>query len=89
MVSDEAPHRAYFLEVQSLVKQLIIEKVELIDAAKRGHREKALQYIEEGRGRTIMVRIRESKYRGLVDNAPFGILRSFAFCTSTARCERY
>ncbi len=59
MVSDEIPHRSHFLEVQALVKQLIIEKVELIEEAKRGHRERALQYIEEGRGRTIMVRIRE------------------------------
>ena len=46
------PTACHFFEVQSLVKQLIIEKVELIEAAKRGHRERALQYIEEGRGRT-------------------------------------
>jgi PAS domain S-box-containing protein len=59
MVSDEIPHRSQFLEVQALVKQLIIEKVDLIEAAKKGHPERALQYIEEGRGRTIMVRIRE------------------------------
>ena len=59
MVSDEVPHRSNFLEVQALVKQLIIEKVDLIDEAKKGHRERALQYVEEGRGRTIMVRIRE------------------------------
>jgi PAS domain S-box-containing protein len=59
VISDDVPRRSHFLKVQSLVKQLIIEKVELVDAAKEGHREKALQYIEEGRGRTIMVRIRE------------------------------
>ena len=59
MVSDEVPHRSQFLEVQSLVKQLILEKVDLIEAAKNGHRERALQYMEEGRGRTIMFRIRE------------------------------
>ena len=59
MVSDDAPRRSHFLEVQSLAKQLIIDKVELVDAAEKGHRERALQYIEEGRGRTIMVRIRE------------------------------
>ena len=53
------PHRSHFLEAQSLVKQFIIEKVELIEAAKRGQRDRALQYIEEGRGRTTMVRIRE------------------------------
>jgi PAS domain S-box-containing protein len=59
LVSDEVPHRSHFFEVQALVKQLIIEKVELIEAAKKGHRDRALQYIEEGRGRTVMVRIRE------------------------------
>ena len=59
VISDDVPHRSHFLEVQSLVKQLINEKIELIDAAKEGHRERALQYIEEGHGRTIMVRIRE------------------------------
>jgi PAS domain S-box-containing protein len=63
VISDDVPHRSHFLEVQSLVKQLIIEKVELIEAAKSGHRERALQYIEEGRGRTIMVRIRELMVR--------------------------
>lgn len=63
MVSDEVAHRPLIVEVQSLVKQLIIEKVELIEAAQRGHPEKALQYIEEGRGRTIMVRIRELMVR--------------------------
>lgn len=59
MVSDEVPHRSHFFEVQSLVKQLIIEKVELIEAAKKGQHERARQYMEAGRGRTIMVRIRE------------------------------
>lgn len=59
VVSDQVPHRSYFFEVQSLVKQLIIEKVERIEAAKSGKPKRALQYIEEGHGRTIMVRIRE------------------------------
>ena len=58
LVSDEVPHRSQFLEVQSLVKQLILEKVNLIEAVKNGHRERALQYMEEGRGRTVMFRIR-------------------------------
>ncbi|MCX5724683.1 MAG: CHASE3 domain-containing protein [Nitrospirae bacterium] len=68
MVSDEVAHRPLIVEVQSLVKQLIIEKVELIEAAQKGHPEKALQYIEEGHGRTIMVRIREL----MVRDAPHG-----------------
>lgn len=59
MVSDEASHRAHFMEIQALVKQLILEKVELIDAAKKGHRDQALHYIEAGRGRELMAKIRE------------------------------
>ena len=47
MVSDEVPHRSQFLEVQALVKQLILDKVELIEEAKIGHRERALLYVEE------------------------------------------
>ncbi len=59
MVSDEASHRTHFMEIQALVKQLILEKVELIDAAKKGHRDQALHYIEAGRGRELMAKIRE------------------------------
>ena len=45
MVSDEVPQRSPFLEVQSLVKQLILDKVELIEAAKkRASREGAPVY---------------------------------------------
>ena len=44
--------------VQALVTQLIIEKEDLIKAVKLGHREIALQYIEEGRGRALMIDIR-------------------------------
>lgn len=63
MVSDEASHLAHFMEIQAQVKQLILEKVELIDAAKNGHRDQALHYIEAGRGRAIMANIRELMVR--------------------------
>lgn len=59
IVSDDIAHQTLFMEIQSLVKQLIIEKVELIEEAKKGDRENALHYIVEGRGRAIMVKIRE------------------------------
>lgn len=55
-VSGEALHE--FDGVQALVTQLIVEKEDLIKAVKSGHREVALQYIEEGRGRALMVDIR-------------------------------
>lgn len=59
LVSNDIAHQSLFVEIQSLVKQLIIEKVELIERAKKGDRESALHYIVEGRGRAIMVKIRE------------------------------
>jgi PAS domain S-box-containing protein len=59
MVSDDAAHQSLFMEIQLLVKQLIIEKVELIEEVKKGERESALHYIVEGRGRAIMVKIRD------------------------------
>ena len=48
----------HFRDIQTLVVQLIKEKEELIQAVKAGHKRNALQYIEEGRGRELMVEIR-------------------------------
>ncbi len=48
----------HFRDIQALVAQLIKEKEELIQAVKAGHKQNALQYIEEGRGRELMVEIR-------------------------------
>lgn len=47
-----------FRGIQSLVTQLSREKDQLIQAVRRGERKKALQYIEEGRGRELMAEIR-------------------------------
>ncbi len=47
-----------FREVQRLVAQLIEEKERLIQAVKSGKKERALEYIEEGRGRLLMAGIR-------------------------------
>ncbi len=48
----------HFRTVQTLVSQLMAEKDTLIQAVKKGHKERALDYIEEGRGRALMVEIR-------------------------------
>lgn len=47
-----------FQAIQTLVTQLITEKDELIRAIKAGRKQNAIQYIEEGRGRELMVEIR-------------------------------
>ena len=47
-----------FHGIQLLVGQLITEKDALIRAIKEGHKEDAVHYIEEGRGRELMVEIR-------------------------------
>lgn len=47
-----------FRGIQALVTQLSSEKDQLIQAVRVGHRKKALQYIEEGRGRELMTEIR-------------------------------
>jgi PAS domain S-box-containing protein len=52
-------HRALLAKVRSLVAQFIKEKDALIDAVKAGRQEEARQYFEDGRGRLIMVQIRE------------------------------
>jgi PAS domain S-box-containing protein len=51
--------RQLFQQVQLLVKQLLTEKEDLIKVVQAGRRQKALEYIEEGRGRALMVGIRE------------------------------
>lgn len=52
------PLQKQFREIQTLVSQLITEKELLIKAVKAGQRKRALDYIEEGRGRVLMVDIR-------------------------------
>jgi PAS domain S-box-containing protein len=52
-------HRALLAKVRSLVAQFMKEKDALIDAVKAGRQEEARQYFEEGRGRLIMVQIRD------------------------------
>jgi PAS domain S-box-containing protein len=52
-------HRALLATVHSLVDQFMNEKDALIERVKAGHQEEAAKYIEEGRGRMLMVQIRE------------------------------
>lgn len=47
-----------FRDIQTLVVQLVTEKEALIRAIKDGHKQDAFHYMEEGRGRELMVEIR-------------------------------
>lgn len=58
-VYDSEPQRKIVLNVQRLVGQLLKEKEELIEEVKAGHVGMATRYVEEGRGRAIMVTVRE------------------------------
>ena len=51
--------RALLSNVRTLVSQFTNEKEALIEAMKAGRQEETRRYIEEGRGRTMMVEIRE------------------------------
>ncbi|MCC6141212.1 MAG: CHASE3 domain-containing protein [Nitrospira sp.] len=55
-ISGEQSNR--FKDIQNLVVQLVTEKETLISAIKNGHQQDAFHYIEEGRGRELMVEIR-------------------------------
>lgn len=58
-VYDSEPQRKIVINVQRLVAQLFKEKDELIEEVKAGHVDMAMRYVEAGRGRAIMVTIRE------------------------------
>jgi PAS domain S-box-containing protein len=58
-VYESEPQRKIVINVQRLVGQLLKEKEELIDEVKAGHVRMATRYVEEGRGRAIMVTVRE------------------------------
>jgi PAS domain S-box-containing protein len=59
MLHGQDEQRALIGEVQRLVKQLVNEKDELIQAVKSGHPENAVHYMESGRGRAVMLDIRQ------------------------------
>lgn len=60
MVREDPEQRQLVKRVQDLVQQLITDKEQLIEEAKRGNTEAALSYIETGQGRTLMTAIREA-----------------------------
>ena len=70
-VYEYEPQRKIIVNVQRLVAQLAHEKEELIEEVKAGHVDTALRYVEAGRGRAIMVAIREemSKFDHLEQEA--------------------
>ena len=60
------PHRAQYETIQTvqrLVKQLMDEKEALIKSVKRGQTAEALEYLEQGRGRDLMYKVREHMAR--------------------------
>lgn len=59
MVEPNKEQHAEILKTQSLVQTLLEDKDRLIERIKQGHSEEALQYIEAGTGRQIMLTIRE------------------------------
>jgi len=62
-VSQQDDQRALIISVQQLVKQFIHEKELLIEAVKADHTDEAREYIEEGKGRTLMLTIRQDMGR--------------------------
>ena len=62
-VSAYDDQRALITSVQKLVRQFIDEKETLIEAVKAEHTEEARLYIEEGKGRTLMLTIRQDMGR--------------------------
>ena len=62
-VSAYDDQRALITSVQQLVRQFIDEKEILIDAVKAEHPDEARLYIEEGKGRTLMLKIRQDMGR--------------------------
>jgi PAS domain S-box-containing protein len=62
-VSAYDDQRALITSVQQLVRQFIDEKETLIDAVKAEHPDEARLYIEEGKGRTLMLKIRQDMGR--------------------------
>ncbi len=59
MVSDRKPQRDLIHEVQLQAQRLIKEKDSLIEAVKDGRQVDAFHYVEQGRGRAIMILIRQ------------------------------
>ncbi|WP_447986774.1 ATP-binding protein [Nitrospira sp. Nam74] len=63
LLRDHPPQASIVHEVQRLAKTLMGEKDTLIQAARKGHSAEAIHYVEEGRGRAIMLQIREHMTR--------------------------
>jgi PAS domain S-box-containing protein len=62
MVGDRDTQRTIMVQVQALVKRLMSEKHALIDAVRAGHTAEADHYVEQGRGRSSMVAIRQQMH---------------------------
>lgn len=63
LLRDHPPQAGIVHEVQRLAKTLMREKDALIQTARKGHSAEAIHYVEEGRGRALMLQIREQMTR--------------------------
>lgn len=63
LLRDHPAQLAIVHDAQRLVKTLTQEKDSLIQAAGKGHSAEAIHYVEEGRGRAIMLQIRDHMTR--------------------------
>jgi CHASE3 domain sensor protein len=63
LVRDHPPQLGAVHDAQRLVRTLMREKDGLILSAKKGQSAEAIHYVEEGRGRAIMLQIREQMNR--------------------------
>ena len=63
LLRDHPAQLAIVHDAQRLVKTLTHEKDSLIQAARKGHSAEAIHYVEEGRGRAIMLQIRDHMTR--------------------------
>ena len=83
MVEHDKEQHAEILNAQDLVQTLMEDKDRLIEQAKLGHSDQALQYIESGAGRDLMLSIREQIAR--FDKQEGDVLRQTLERTSNDR----
>jgi len=69
MVSGREAQHQTILDVQQLIKRHIADKNQLIQEVKAGHFPDAMRYIEEGRGRMLIIRERMALFERLEQQA--------------------
>ena len=83
MVKENPEQSALIKGTQHLVQQLMVDKDRLIERVTQGHPEDALEYIEKGEGRSLMLGIREGM--ALFDRGEVELLRQALASSSKDR----